>query len=50
MAGGDLQLDVNLLTSVFPEALADALERIEDRALEAASREKKTRAVAARAS
>ena len=48
--GGDLQLDVNLLTSVFPQALADALERIEDRALEAASREEKIRAVAARAS
>jgi UDP-GlcNAc:undecaprenyl-phosphate/decaprenyl-phosphate GlcNAc-1-phosphate transferase len=29
--GGDLQLDVNLLTSVFPGALADALERMQDR-------------------
>jgi hypothetical protein len=48
--GGDLQLDVNLLTSVFPQALADALERIEAHAVETASREEKTRAVAARAS
>jgi UDP-GlcNAc:undecaprenyl-phosphate GlcNAc-1-phosphate transferase len=49
--GGDLQLDVNLLTSVFPEALADALERIEDRTVEvAASHEEQTPVVEARAS
>ena len=49
--GGNLQLDVNLLTSAFPEALADALERIEDRALEvAASHVKQTPIVEARAS
>jgi UDP-GlcNAc:undecaprenyl-phosphate GlcNAc-1-phosphate transferase len=48
--GGDLHLDVNLLTSVFPEALADALERIEGQAVEAALREEQRRAVAARAS
>ncbi len=29
--GGDLQLDINLLTSVFPGALADALERMQER-------------------
>jgi UDP-GlcNAc:undecaprenyl-phosphate/decaprenyl-phosphate GlcNAc-1-phosphate transferase len=49
--GGDLQLDVNLLTSIFPEALADALERIEDQAVEGASlHEEHATAVAARAS
>ena len=32
--GRDLQLDVNLLTSVFPGALADALERIRIQAAE----------------
>jgi len=49
-ASRDLHLDVNLLTSVFPEALADALERIEGQAVEAALREEQRRAVAARAS
>jgi UDP-GlcNAc:undecaprenyl-phosphate/decaprenyl-phosphate GlcNAc-1-phosphate transferase len=34
--GGDLQLDINLLTSVFPGALADALERMQDRVVEVA--------------
>jgi UDP-GlcNAc:undecaprenyl-phosphate GlcNAc-1-phosphate transferase len=34
---GDLQLDINLLTSIFPEALADALERMQDRVVEVAS-------------
>src|SRR4029077_8798226 len=49
--GGDLQLDVNLLTSIFPEALADALERIEDQAVAGASlHEEHATAVAARAS
>jgi hypothetical protein len=49
--GGDLQLDINLLTSVFPEALADALERIEDLGVEGGVlRGKQTRVVAARAS
>lgn len=32
--GGDLQLDINLLTTVFPGALADALERMQDRLVE----------------
>jgi UDP-GlcNAc:undecaprenyl-phosphate/decaprenyl-phosphate GlcNAc-1-phosphate transferase len=31
---GDLQLDINLLTSVFPGALADALERMQERVVE----------------
>jgi hypothetical protein len=30
----DLQLDINLLTSVFPAALADALDRILQRTIE----------------
>jgi UDP-GlcNAc:undecaprenyl-phosphate/decaprenyl-phosphate GlcNAc-1-phosphate transferase len=47
-SGGDLQLDVNLLTSVFPVALADALERIQDGEFAAAHH--KPAAVAARAS
>jgi UDP-GlcNAc:undecaprenyl-phosphate GlcNAc-1-phosphate transferase len=49
--GGNLQLDINLLTSVFPVALADALERIENLSGEATPlREKPSSAVAARAS
>ena len=35
--GGDLQLDVNLLTSIFPVALADALDRIQNPAVEVVS-------------
>ena len=37
----DLQLDVNLLTSVFPVALADAIDRVLTRELEAISRDDK---------
>jgi UDP-GlcNAc:undecaprenyl-phosphate GlcNAc-1-phosphate transferase len=49
--GGDLQLDVNLLTSVFPGALADALERVQNGAVEvASSHEEQTPVVEARAS
>lgn len=49
--GGDLQLDINLLTSAFPEALADALERMQDRPVDvAASQEGQTPVVEARAS
>ena len=33
-ADRDLQLDVNLLTSVFPVALADALDRARSHAVE----------------
>ena len=33
-AGGDLQLDINLLTSVFAATLADALDRVHNRSLE----------------
>src|SRR4029077_6392166 len=49
--GGDLQTDVNLLPSIFPEALADALERIQDQSVEGASlHEQRTPVVEARAS
>jgi UDP-GlcNAc:undecaprenyl-phosphate/decaprenyl-phosphate GlcNAc-1-phosphate transferase len=49
--GTDLQLDINLLTSVFAGALADALERMQDQAVEvASSQEEQTPVVEARAS
>jgi UDP-GlcNAc:undecaprenyl-phosphate/decaprenyl-phosphate GlcNAc-1-phosphate transferase len=48
---GDLQLDINLLTCIFPEALADALERMQDRVVEvASSNEERTAVAEARAS
>ena len=48
--GGDLELDINLLTSVFLGALADALERMQDRVVEVAAVPEQSKVVAARAS
>ncbi|PYX77767.1 MAG: undecaprenyl/decaprenyl-phosphate alpha-N-acetylglucosaminyl 1-phosphate transferase [Acidobacteria bacterium] len=46
----DLQLDVNLLTAVFPVALADALDRVLGQAMQVMSRpEESTRLVTAQA-
>jgi hypothetical protein len=42
-SGGDLQLDVNLLTSLLPVALADALDRVLGRAELTASDDEQTR-------
>ncbi len=47
---GDLQLDVNLLTSIFPVALADALDRIQNAAEAVSRNEEQTPVVEARAS
>ena len=46
----DLQLDVNLLTAVFPVALADALDRVLGQAMQVMSRpEESARLIAAQA-
>jgi len=47
---GDLQLDVNLLTSIFPVALADALDRIQKAGEVVSRNEEQTPVVEARAS
>jgi hypothetical protein len=49
-AGGDLQLDVNLLTSLLPVALADALDRVLGQAIAIAAPEELTQDAEVRAS